>query len=178
LRHLNAVFFDRDGVLIQTPVINGTPVASNKLNEIEFVPGAIELCLKLAELKVPTFMVTNQPDISRGKANRTIVEEINQRVARECALTDIAMCVHDNEDSCRCRKPLPGMIMELASQYSLILEDSFMVGDRWRDVDAGAAAGCQTIFIDYGYGEALRARPTHKADSMADVRLILEKFFK
>jgi D-glycero-D-manno-heptose 1,7-bisphosphate phosphatase len=177
LRQLSAVFFDRDGVLMRTPVVNGTPVASNSPDLIEFLPGAIELCVKLAELNIPTFMVTNQPDIARGKVDRLVVEEINQVVAKKCALTDVAMCSHDDDDFCDCRKPLPGMILGLAKRHSIVLENSFMVGDRWRDVDAGAAAGCQTIFIDYGYGESLKSEPSYKAASLADVRLILEKFF-
>ena len=177
MKKLSAVFFDRDGVLIQTPVIDGSPVASNKLNEIEFVPSAIELCKWLFDRGVPCFLVTNQPDVSRGKVELSAVTVINQLVAESCSLTDVAMCVHDNEDSCECRKPKPGMLIELAQQHSLNLKESIMVGERWRDVDAGAAAGCRTIFIDYGYGESLRAEPTYRADSMVDVGLILKKLF-
>jgi D-glycero-D-manno-heptose 1,7-bisphosphate phosphatase len=177
LKKLSAVFFDRDGVLIQTPIIDGSPVASNTLNEIEFVPGAIEICKWLFDRGVPCFLVTNQPDVSRGKVELSAVTTINQLVAESCFLTGVAMCVHDNEDSCECRKPKPGMLIELAQQHSLDLHGSIMVGDRWRDVNAGAAAGCRTIFIDYRYGERLKAEPTYKADSMADVGLILKKLF-
>jgi len=81
------------------------------------------------------------------------VEEINDRVKRDLGLDDFKVCFHDDKDNCACRKPRPGLFQEAAQTWGLDLKASYVVGDRWRDVEAGASAGCQTIFIDYGYQE-------------------------
>ena len=174
---LGAVFFDRDGVLITTRVIDGVPTADNSLANVQFVPGAIELCQTLHHANVQTFMVTNQPDIARKKVDIEAVIEINRYVAQNCSLTDIGMCIHDDSDNCTCRKPKPGMIVDLASQYEIDLTASVMVGDRWRDVDAGNAAGCHTIFIDYQYGEKLISQPDLIVTSIAEVGQLLNRHF-
>ena len=172
-----AVFFDRDGVLVTTSVIDGVPTADNSLADMQFVPGAIDLCHLLNQANIQTFMVTNQPDIARQKVDYETVMEINQLVASNCLLTDIGMCIHDDSDQCACRKPKPGLINELAAKYDIDLKASAMVGDRWRDVDAGNAAGCYTIFIDYQYGEKLRAQPDAIASSIEEVGLLLKRHF-
>ena len=172
-----AVFFDRDGVLVTTCVIDGVPTADNSLANVQFVPGAIELCKTLHQANIQTFMVTNQPDIARKKVDIEAVVAINRHVAQNCSLTDIGMCIHDDSDNCTCRKPKPGMIMNLAAQYEIDLTESVMVGDRWRDVDAGNAAGCYTIFIDYQYGEKLISQPDSIVPSIAEVGLLLERHF-
>jgi D-glycero-D-manno-heptose 1,7-bisphosphate phosphatase len=98
-------------------------------------------------------VVTNQPDIARGKATRASIDELNEHLRRELPVDDLLMCPHDNGDGCDCRKPKPGLLFRAAEKHGLDLRSSFMVGDRWSDVDAGAAAGCFTVFIDYRYNE-------------------------
>jgi D-glycero-D-manno-heptose 1,7-bisphosphate phosphatase len=66
------------------------------------------------------------------------------------------------------RKPAPGLLLRAAAELGLDLACSWMVGDRWRDVDCGKNAGCRTIFIDGGYAEKLRARPDHSVRSFAE----------
>ncbi len=68
-------------------------------------------------------------------------------------LDDFFVCYHDSGDNCACRKPLPGLLLQAAARYSVNLSSSFLIGDRWRDVDAGWNAGCKTVLIDYGYPE-------------------------
>jgi len=74
------------------------------------------------------------------------------------ALDDIRVCFHDGPDGCGCRKPMPGLLTDAARDYAIDLARSYMVGDRWRDIEAGRRAGCTTLFIDYGYAEQ---RPEH-----------------
>lgn len=123
------------------------------------------------------FMITNQPDISRGKVLFNDVQNLNNRVKEKCLLTDVAMCVHDDDVNCNCRKPKPGMIVDLSAKYQIDLGSSVVVGDRWRDIDAGSIAGCQTLFINYEYKEPLRSSPTWEASSMNQAGLILQRFF-
>ncbi len=172
-----AVFFDRDGVLIETLVEDGAPIADNNVNSLKFVSGAVEICQSLAAANITTFMITNQPDISRGKVALVDVLAINEVVKKTCQLTENSMCAHDDGAFCSCRKPKPGMIIELSARHNIDLGASVVVGDRWRDIDAGANAGCMTIFIDYGYNETLRSEPTWKVSSMSQAGLILRKHF-
>ena len=172
-----AVFFDRDGVLIETHVEDGAPIADNDVNSLKFVSGAVEVCQSLVVANIKTFMITNQPDISRGKVALVDVLAINEVVKKTCQLTENSMCAHDDDAFCSCRKPKPGMIVDLSARYNIDLESSVVVGDRWRDIDAGTAAGCMTIFIDYGYNETLRSEPTWKVSSISQAGLILRKHF-
>ena len=172
-----AVFFDRDGVLIKSLVEDGAPIADNNVNSLKFVSGAVQICQSLATANIKMFMITNQPDISRGKVSLVDVLAINEVVKQTCQLTGVSMCVHDDDAHCSCRKPKPGMIVALSAEHNIDLGISVVVGDRWRDVDAGNNAGCLTIFVDYGYNETLRTQPTWKVSTMSQAGLILRKHF-
>jgi len=114
-------------------------------------------------------MVTNQPDVGRGAVPAEVARAANDYVVTSLQLDFGMACFHDDADRCACRKPLPGMLIEAARQHALVLDrGSYMVGDRWRDVDAGAAAGVTTIFIDHGYEEVLRSHPDRTVSSLVD----------
>ena len=154
-----AVFLDRDGVLNKAEIRNGKPHPPANASTIELVP---EVETALHELKSKGFklvVVTNQPDVATGITARETVEGINAKLASTLPLDLILVCYHQDSDHCECRKPKPGLLLEAARQYDLDLSGSFMVGDRWRDVEAGQRAGCRTIFIDYGYDERKATRP-------------------
>jgi D-glycero-D-manno-heptose 1,7-bisphosphate phosphatase len=104
-------------------------------------------------------VVTNQPDVARGATSREAVEQLNALLARQVGLDTVRVCFHDDADHCPCRKPKPGLLTAAADDYGIDLAQSWMVGDRWRDIDAGHAAGCRTVLIDYGYDERHPPRP-------------------
>ena len=159
-----AVFLDRDGVLNQAVVRNGKPYPPASAAELLLAPDA-ETALQ--ELKAHGFLllvVTNQPDVAKGITTRAAVEEINRKLTSKLPVDDVFVCFHQDKDQCDCRKPKPGMILQGAGKYNVDLAESFMVGDRWRDVEAGQNAGCRTVFLDGGYEEQQPARP-------ADVRV-------
>lgn len=154
-----AVFLDRDGVLNQAMVKSGKPYPPANAKELVLAPDANQA---LQELKAQGFLllvVTNQPDVAKGITTRTAVDEINQKLSSELPVDDVFVCYHQDQDHCDCRKPKPGMILEGARKHNVDLVESFMVGDRWRDVEAGQNAGCRTVFIDGGYEEQQPARP-------------------
>jgi D-glycero-D-manno-heptose 1,7-bisphosphate phosphatase len=118
--------------------------------------------VELARLRERGFIlivVTNQPDVARGKQTREAVEAIHTRMRESLPLDEVRVCYHDDRDGCSCRKPKPGLILDAAGEWGIDPRDSFMVGDRWRDVEAGAAAGCRTVWIDTGYRERGPAAP-------------------
>jgi len=154
-----AVFLDRDGVLNQAVVRNGMPYPPANAAELVLAPDAKAALVELKEQGFLLLVVTNQPDVAKGIITRAAVEEINRKLASELPVDDVFVCYHQDSDHCDCRKPKPGMILEGASKHDVDLAESFMVGDRWRDVEAGQNAGCRTVLIDGGYTEREPARP-------------------
>jgi len=162
-----AVFLDRDGVLNRTTVRGDTPYPPNTLAEVEILPGVPDALDALRARGLPLIVVTNQPDVARGTQTREVVEQINQFLMRRLHIDAVYTCCHDNGDDCACRKPKPGMLMRAADEHGIDLSRSFMVGDRWGDVAAGAAAGCETILVNMPYSQCHRCSPDHK---VADLR--------
>src|SRR5436309_204613 len=148
-----AVFLDRDGVLNEPVVRNGKPYPPASAAELQIIPNTADALARLKEREFLLLVVTNQPDVARGTQKREVVEEIGRRLRAELPLDDVLTCFHDDEDACDCRKPRPGLLLRAASQYRIDLTRSYLAGDRWRDIDAGANAGCRTIWIDRGYDE-------------------------
>jgi D-glycero-D-manno-heptose 1,7-bisphosphate phosphatase len=148
-----AVFLDRDGVINRPILRDGKPYPPPSLADLRVLPGVREACQKLREAGFVLILVTNQPDIARGTRSAREVTEINSRLQRYLQFDDVRVCPHDDSERCQCRKPKPGLLLEAARTWNIDLASSFMVGDRWRDVQAGHTAGCQSIFVDHGYRE-------------------------
>jgi D-sedoheptulose 7-phosphate isomerase len=148
-----AVFLDRDGVINRAFVRDGKPYPPPTPQELEILPGVLEALRDLKSHGYKLLVVTNQPDVGRGKQSRESLDEMHRSLRAQLPLDDILVCCHNDEDNCDCRKPLPGMLLEAARKHNIDLAASFMVGDRWRDIEAGYNAGCRTILIDYGYSE-------------------------
>lgn len=164
-----AVFLDRDGVLNEVVVRDGKPYPPPGANTLQILDGTRESLERLKERGYLRIVVTNQPDVSRGRQARSEVEAIHRRLMAELPLDEILTCYHDDADDCECRKPRPGLITRAAEQHQIDVRESFMIGDRWRDIDAGANAGCKTILIDRGYKErAPSFEPNYRAASLPE----------
>jgi D-glycero-D-manno-heptose 1,7-bisphosphate phosphatase len=124
------------------------------VDEFELLPGVVEATQVLRRAGFCLVVVTNQPDVGAGRLRQEVVEDMHRKLRSWLPLDDIKVCYHQDSNGCDCRKPKPGMLTEAAREWSIDLSRSFMVGDRWRDISAGKAAGCKTIFLDYGYEEA------------------------
>ncbi len=154
-----AVFLDRDGVINRAVVRDGKPYPPSSLKELEILPQVASSLLDLKAHGFAIFVITNQPDVARGTQTREAIEAIHQALTSSLPIDNIFVCYHDDSDHCACRKPNPGLLLEAQRKHNIDLSRSFVVGDRWRDVDAGHNAGCKTILIDYGYKERKPARP-------------------
>jgi D-glycero-D-manno-heptose 1,7-bisphosphate phosphatase len=154
-----AVFLDRDGVLVRARVVDGRPYAIRGVEELELEDGAREACATLRAAGFLLVAVTNQPEVARGTLAREDVDAMHQRLAELLPLDDVRLCPHDDADGCACRKPKPGMLLDAAREHGIDLRQSFLVGDRWRDVGAGRAAGCTCVFLDREYSESMPERP-------------------
>jgi D-glycero-D-manno-heptose 1,7-bisphosphate phosphatase len=148
-----AVFLDRDGVINHNEVRDGRPHGPQTLEQFIILPSVNEAIAAFRDAGYLVIVATNQPSISRD-----VVEAMHAVLRSNLALDDIKVCYHAAADGCMCRKPKPGLLLEAAREHNIALEQSWMIGDRWRDVEAGRAAGCRTIFIDYGYQGEPRPR--------------------
>jgi D-glycero-D-manno-heptose 1,7-bisphosphate phosphatase len=163
-----ADFLDRDGVLNEAPIRHGKPFSPLTIAEVVVppdVPGALS---RLRQNGFHLIMVTNQPDIARGFQSRAAVHAINQYLLETLQLHAVEICEHDDADNCDCRKPKPGMLLRAADRDHITLMESFMIGDRWRDVEAGRRAGCRAILIGNGYGEELKTVPDAFVATLGD----------
>lgn len=163
-----AVFLDRDGVLNRVFVRDGVTHPPTRVEEFELLPGAAEAVRRLHRAGVPLVVVTNQPDVARGRQTQDGVEAIHRRLLAELPMLHVLACYHDDGDGCACRKPKPGLLLEAAQRWWLDLRRSFLVGDRWSDVVAGQAAACRTILIETPYSGRQRCQPAHCAAGLAE----------
>ena len=154
-----ALLLDRDGVINRAIVRGGKPYPPAAPDELEILPGVDEALARSRSAGYLNIVISNQPDVARGTQNRQAVEAINEALVQALPIDDTFVCYHDDADHCPCRKPKPGLLLEAADRHGLDLSLCYVIGDRWRDIDAGAAAGCRTILIDYGYSERLPSRP-------------------
>lgn len=164
-----AIFLDRDGVLNRAMVVQGRPHPPATLAELELLPGVVEACEELRKAGFLLIVVTNQPDVARGIQRREVVEAINEALFSNVPIDDIRVCYHDDQDQCVCRKPLPGLLVQAAREWQIDLSASYMVGDRWKDIESGRNAGCKTILIDCEYLEEMPSSPNHRVRSLAEV---------
>lgn len=163
-----AVFLDRDGVLNRAVVRDGKPFPPQTLDDFEILEGIEGALHRLKGAGFVLVVATNQPDVAKGTQRREIVEAMHDRLRATLPIDAIKVCWCLEGPQCDCYKPKPGLLLEAARELDIDLPRSFMVGDRWRDVGAGAAAGCFTIFLDRGYAEPLVARPDSTCRSLEE----------
>jgi D-glycero-D-manno-heptose 1,7-bisphosphate phosphatase len=167
-----AVFLDRDGVLNRPVVRDGLSFPPGCVEDFELYPEVVQACEQLDQAGFVLIVVTNQPDVGRGTQEKEIVEAMHARLrALVPTLAAIEVCFHGGAaygDPCECRKPKPGMVLRAAAEYGIDPGRSFLIGDRWRDVDCAHAAGCRAVFIDRGYREALKEKPEFTVSSFGE----------
>lgn len=166
IKKKRSVFLDRDGVLIESKIENGKPIAISHHRDVKLLDGVREAIALLMEADYELVVVTNQPDISRGSLSWTELEEIHTEISKSTKLNSFYVCPHTDSDSCMCRKPMPGLLLRAAKDLDLDLGKSYLVGDRWRDIEAGQAVGCNCFFIDYNYAEREPTRPFRQVESL------------
>lgn len=146
-----AVFLDRDGTINWNEVRDGKPYSPTRLEDFRYLPGVPEAIARFRARGYLVIVVTNQPDLTTGKTSAETIDAMHTRLRDELGVDDITVCPHTDEAGCDCRKPKPGLLLRAAATWGIDLARSVMVGDRWRDVEAGRAAGCATVHIDHGY---------------------------
>lgn len=149
-----AVFVDRDGTIIEETGYLSDP------KQVTILPGTAAALRRLNALGIPVIVISNQSGVARGMFTVEDVERVNQRIRDLLALEHASLdafyfCTHhpDFDIACDCRKPRPGLLIAASREFRVSLPDSFMVGDKLIDLQAGKAAGTTTIFVRTGEGE-------------------------
>jgi D-glycero-D-manno-heptose 1,7-bisphosphate phosphatase len=167
-----AVFLDRDGVLNRAVVRNGRPHPPSCVEDFKLYDDVVEGCARLKAAEFLLVVITNQPDVGRGTQSREAVEAMHVKMQMALPSLDrIEICYHAGERygaSCDCRKPRPGMILRAAAELKIDLCASYVIGDRWRDINCARAAGCRAILIERGYEESLREAPDFTVANFGD----------
>jgi len=163
-----AVFLDRDGVLNYGVIRDGKPYPPDSVDEVRIVEDAPAALRKLHDAGFLLIVITNQPDVARGKQTPDGVEAIHAVLRSALPIDEFIACYHDDADHCDCRKPKPGALLGAAKRHGIDLASSFMIGDRWRDVEAGQRAGCVAYFLDYEYAERQPEPPFVRVRSLTE----------
>lgn len=168
-----AVFLDRDGVINWSKLVDGVAKPPRTITEVEILSGVIEAIKILKAHSFIPVVVTNQPDVARGVTSKAQVDAINAYIGEITDIEFFYTCFHDDVDMCGCRKPAPGLINRAAIDLNLDIANSFLVGDRWRDITAGQEAGCPTFFIDHKYLEERPKMPFITVSSLLEAAQIM-----
>jgi D-glycero-D-manno-heptose 1,7-bisphosphate phosphatase len=178
-----AVFLDRDGVLAETRLDDaGRPETLRGADDLVIPEDVAPALTRLRDAGYLLIVVTNQPDVARGTAALSDVVAVDEALMARLPLADTYICPHASRDGCECRKPLPGSLLAAAGDWNIDMTRSWMIGDRWVDVAAGAAAGVTTVLLDRPYswaptsagGPQLGLAPAHQGTTMTEcVQLVL-----
>jgi D-sedoheptulose 7-phosphate isomerase len=148
-----AIFLDRDGVINQVVLKNGKPFSPRTMEEFVFCEGIKAFLTESRKAGFLNIVFTNQPDIERGLVDSNVVEKMHDFIKQNLPVDNVLMCPHDDADNCLCRKPKPGMLTDAARKWNIDLNASFVIGDQWKDIEAGKKAGCTTILLDCLYNK-------------------------
>jgi D-glycero-D-manno-heptose 1,7-bisphosphate phosphatase len=170
-----AVFLDRDGVINKTIIRNGKPYSPSDMSQVEIIAGVNSALDKFRYLNFEIIVVTNQPNIARGIDHPNFLIEVHNYLKSKLSIENFYICLHDDSDNCICRKPLPGLLMIASQELDINLSDSYMIGDRWKDIEAGQQAGCMCFFINYGYDEKQPEKPYTEVNSLLEAATVIER---
>jgi D-glycero-D-manno-heptose 1,7-bisphosphate phosphatase len=156
------VFLDRDGVLAEAIVReDGEAYAPTRVKDFVLVADAGAQVQRLRDAGFLCIVFTNQPERAKDLLSQADLDEMHRQMRVAIPLDDVYVCPHDKSEGCRCHKPATGMIDHAVARWGIDVAASYVIGDRWRDVDAGRAAGCYSILIERSYS----------VDAQADARV-------
>jgi D-glycero-D-manno-heptose 1,7-bisphosphate phosphatase len=162
------VLLDRDGTVVVEP-----PTRDVKMSNFELFPDALEALTTLAKAGFKAVFVSNQTGIADRDLSLEEYEATNQKMLELIKPTGlevlkIYLCPHGVNDSCECRKPKPGMLLQAIEEFDINPAEAFMIGDNVTDVEAGIAAGAKTILLRQGINKDETDRATYIADNLSD----------
>jgi D-glycero-D-manno-heptose 1,7-bisphosphate phosphatase len=162
-----AVFFDRDGVLNQLVQRDGSYYSPQNIEDFHIVNEAKKVVQLVHKMGFLAIVVSNQPDISRGKLKQSELDKMTDMLYEKLSIDDVIYCTHDDDNDTGCRKPAPGLFFTAQKKYNIDFNKSFMIGDTWKDVEAAKNAGISMILLNKNYNQNLE--DIIRAKSLPDV---------
>ncbi len=170
------IFLDRDGVINKAIIRNNLPYSPRERDDFVILEGVRDAISILVRSGIIPVVITNQPDVSRGFTSVELVEQQHSILKNLLGIQHFYICYHDDTKSCNCRKPKIGLLISASQQLNISLERSYLVGDRWKDIQAGQEAGCSCFFVDYQYAEKQPELPFQKVKSLLEaVKMIVKE---
>lgn len=142
-----AVFFDRDGVLNELVERDGGCYSPRRLSDFEIRSGSVEATRKTSSLGYLNIIISNQPDIARGFLEKEELDSMTRVLIDQLTIDDVFYCMHDDDDACNCRKPAPGLFLQAADRWDINLQQSYMIGDTWKDAQAAMKANVKYLLL-------------------------------
>jgi D-glycero-D-manno-heptose 1,7-bisphosphate phosphatase len=168
-----AVFFDRDGILINAIVKDKKPYSIKNLKSVVIKKNIKKIINTIKKKKYLIFMITNQPDVTRRLTKKKNVIKINLYLKKELKLDDIFVCYASN-NNCYRKKPNPGMIYDAKKKWKVNLKKSYLIGDRWKDIEAGNRAGVVTIYKDCNYDEKKPRKYSYIIKKLGEIEYLIK----
>ena len=170
-----AFFLDRDGVINKSFLQKGKPVAPTKLADFKIIKDVKKSLIYLKAKGYLTIIVSNQPDLRKGLLNKSVLKKMNRKLKEELKIDDIFICEHMSIDRCDCRKPKLGMILNAKKKWNIDLKNSYLIGDRWRDIYLANKLNIKCFYIDNNYKEKKPKKYNYKVISLFHAIKILKK---
>lgn len=167
---MKAVFLDRDGTLIVDP----PDLRVDSIAKIHLFPDVFKAMKRLAELDYAVILVTNQAGIAEGRLNEDDFQRLNGILLELIEPTGVKIlktyfCPHSENDNCDCRKPKPKLLLDAAKEFKIDdMANSYSIGDRESDIEAGINAGTKTILVKTGNEEVASTKATHTAADLLE----------
>jgi len=169
-----AIFFDRDGILNKSIIIDSKPYSPRNLKEFKinyFLKKYINFFKKKNFLII---VITNQPDVGSGLVSKNLVVSFNKKLKREFLFNSLYVC-YDTDNKSFFKKPNPGMLFLAKKKHNIDMSKSYFVGDRWKDMEASHRAGVRGLFVDFNYKEKKPVKYFEKFSSLYKTMIYLKK---
>ncbi|CAN5171372.1 HAD family hydrolase [soil metagenome] len=166
---IKTIFLDRDGIINEIVMRDGTVSSPRTVAEFVVRPDFLAFYRRLESTSLSLFVVSNQPDVSRGSIAKVDLEQIEHAMKARFKFTEILHCVHDDRDRCKCRKPKPGMISGVLERYDLCVDEAIIIGDSYKDILAGKAAGIGTVYLQQGHNAVGTCEPDYVVNTLTEV---------
>ena len=169
------IFLDRDGIINEVIFRDNKVGSPRAFSEFKLRQEFVEFYNSIKKENYNLFVISNQPDIARKNMDIKELEMMTDRISSAFTIKEITYCTHDDPDNCDCRKPKPGMILELLKKYNLRKEESMIIGDSNKDAGAGRNAGVRTIILQTDYNRDSNIDSDYRVKSLLDILSLIKE---
>lgn len=170
---LEALFLDRDGIINEVVMRKEVVGSPRNLQELKLRIEFISFYEKISTLNIPLFVVSNQPDVSRNLMTQKNLDLITQFLLQKFPKLQFSYCLHDDQDHCNCRKPKSGMLEEVLKKYHFNAPNCMIIGDSYKDIEAGHSAKMKTAFLRTSYNRMQKSNPHFQIHELNELIALL-----